>query len=250
MWRVLCSKKHREFKAFGLSLFLHLLLFLIVYAMGPFFISAPPTQTTTLSVHFYDADGKAGEGTGGASANAPPDPPDVRVPDEYVSPDPTTPQPERPQTQTRPMQRLRAMQNRQVGIRQETTGTGTSSAGSETSAGSGVGSDTGDGDGGTGFASLPPPPPPSPKERIEASLRTEATPEYPQELIEDDVEGTVTIKILVAEDGSVESVDLVSSSGFRAMDRAAIDAGYRFRFHPGDNGRKGIWTKTFRFQLN
>ena len=64
------------------------------------------------------------------------------------------------------------------------------------------------------------------------------------------MEGVVTIKILVAADGSVESVSVESSSGYRAMDRAAVAAGWRFRFNPGDNGRRGIWTKTFRFQLN
>ena len=85
---------------------------------------------------------------------------------------------------------------------------------------------------------------------MEASLRAEARPEYPQELIDDDVEGSVTIKILVAADGSVEAVDVASSSGYRAMDRAAVAAGWRFQFIPGDNGRRGVWTKTFRFQLN
>ena len=59
----------------------------------------------------------------------------------------------------------------------------------------------------------------------------------------------MTVKILVAADGSVESVGLVSSSGYSAMDRAAIAAGYRFQFNPGDNGRRGVWKKTFRFQL-
>ena len=101
----------------------------------------------------------------------------------------------------------------------------------------------------SGGDETPTAPPAPPAERVEASLRAEATPEYPQELIEDDVEGSVTVKILVAADGSVESVKLVTSSGYSAMDRAAIAAGYRFQFNPGDNGRRGVWTKTFRFQL-
>ena len=75
-------------------------------------------------------------------------------------------------------------------------------------------------------------------------------PTYPAELVDEEAEGRVTIKILVAEDGTVESVSVVSSSGYGAMDRAAVAAGYRFQFNPGDNGRKGVWTKTFRFQLN
>ena len=60
----------------------------------------------------------------------------------------------------------------------------------------------------------------------------------------------MTVEILVAADGSVESVRLVTSSGYSAMDRAAIAAGYRFQFNPGDNGRRGVWTKPFRFRLD
>ena len=35
-----------------------------------------------------------------------------------------------------------------------------------------------------------------------------------------------------------------------AMDRAAVAAVWQFQFNPGDNGQRGVWTKTFRFQLN
>ena len=130
-------------------------------------------------------------------------------------------------------------------------GTQTGTVGSSGSSGGGDTAGTKGGTSGTsgGGDAAPAAPPAPPAERVEASLRAEATPEYPQELIEDDVEGSVTVKILVAADGSVESVRLVTSSGYSAMDRAAIAAGYRFQFNPGDNGRRGVWTKTFRFQL-
>ena len=132
-------------------------------------------------------------------------------------------------------------------------GTQTGTAGNSGSSGGGdtVGTGTKGGTSGTsgGGDAAPAAPPAPPAERVAASLRAEATPEYPQELIEDDVEGSVTVKILVAADGSVESVKLISPSGYSAMDRAAIAAGYRFQFNPGDNGRRGVWTKTFRFRL-
>ena len=95
-----------------------------------------------------------------------------------------------------------------------------------------------------------PPPPPPPKERIEASLRSEARPDYPPDLIEEDIEGSVTIKIFVASDGSIEDVAVISSSGYAEMDSAAVAAGYRFTFNPGDGGARGVWTKTFHFRLN
>jgi len=88
------------------------------------------------------------------------------------------------------------------------------------------------------------------EERIEASLRSEASPEYPPDLIEEDVEGSVKIKIFVASDGSIEDVVVISSSGYAEMDNAAVAAGYRFTFNPGDGGARGVWTKTFHFRLN
>ena len=160
--------------------------------------------------------------------------------------DKTVQPPQEQEQQTRPMQNTAGTASAGTTLGtpggQGTAGSGSASAG--TGSGSGAGASGGDGGAGLGAASAPP------RERVEASLRSEAKPEYPQELIDDDVEGTVTIKILVAADGSVEAVNVESSSGYRAMDQAAIAAGWRFQFNPGDNGRRGVWTKTFHFQLN
>ena len=51
-------------------------------------------------------------------------------------------------------------------------------------------------------------------------------------------EGTVILDVAVAADGSATSVSLVSSSGFRDLDRAAQRAVEQARFKPGTrNGR-------------
>ena len=166
--------------------------------------------------------------------------------DDIVVQDKTVQPPQEQEQQTRPMQNTAGTASAGTALGtpggQGTAGSGPASAGT----GSGSGAGTGGSDGGTGLGAASAPP----RERVEASLRSEAKPEYPQELIDDDVEGTVTIKILVAADGSVEAVNVESSSGYRAMDQAAIAAGWRFQFNPGDNGRRGVWTKTFHFQLN
>ena len=219
-------ENYGECRAFGLSLLLHFLLFLIAAALGLFSIAAPTGNKAPIDVVLYDAGGDTGSAGGDAAPAAAPAP----AVDDIVVQDKTVQPPQEQEQQTRPMQNT----------------AGTASAGTALGTGSGSGAGTGGGDGGTGLGAASAPP----RERVEASLRSEAKPEYPQELIDDDVEGTVTIKILVAADGSVEAVNVESSSGYRAMDQAAIAAGWRFQFNPGDNGRRGVWTKTFHFQLN
>ena len=226
-------ENYGECRAFGLSLLLHFLLFLIAAALGLFSIAAPTGNKTPIDVVLYDAGGDTGSAGGDAAPAAAPAP----AVDDIVVQDKTVQPPQEQEQQTRPMQNT-------AGTASAETALGTPGGQGTAGSGSGAGASGGDGGAGLGAASAPP------RERVEASLRSEAKPEYPQELIDDDVEGTVTIKILVAADGSVEAVNVESSSGYRAMDQAAIAAGWRFQFNPGDNGRRGVWTKTFHFQLN
>lgn len=235
-------ENYGECRAFGLSLLLHFLFFLIAAALGLFSIAAPTGNKAPIDVVLYDAGGDTGSVGGDAAPAAAPAP----AVDDIVVQDKTVQPPQEQEQQTRPMQNTAGTASAGTTLGtpsgQGTAGSGSASAG--TGSGSGAGASGGDGGAGLGAASAPP------RERVEASLRSEAKPEYPQELIDDDVEGTVTIKILVAADGSVEAVNVESSSGYRAMDQAAIAAGWRFQFNPGDNGRRGVWTKTFHFQLN
>ena len=235
-------ENYGECRAFGLSLLLHFLLFLIAAALGLFSIAAPTGNKAPIDVVLYDAGGDTGSAGGDAAPAAAPAP----AVDDIVVQDKTVQPPQEQEQQTRPMQNTAGTASAGTTLGtpggQGTAGSGSASAG--TGSGSGAGASGGDGGAGLGAASAPP------RERVEASLRSEAKPEYPQELIDDDVEGTVTIKILVAADGSVEAVNVESSSGYRAMDQAAIAAGWRFQFNPGDNGQKSICTWIFHFQLN
>ena len=226
-------------KAFAVSFLLHCAIILIVASWDPFSFAEPSSEEYMLmEVSFYDGDGDiSGAGSSGEVLREDA----VNFPDDPVLQEDYVVQEQGP-VQSRPVRRRTAAA---VGNQGRAGG---DSSGNRT-AGSGTGHSSGTGVRGGGGAGNAPPPPP-PRERVEASLRSEAAPDYPQELIDDDIEGAVTIMILVAADGSVEDVSVTSSSGFRAMDRAAIAAGWRFQFNPGDNGRRGIWTKTFRFQLN
>ena len=237
------EEKRGTYTALSLSLALHVILLLAAGALGLFSIAVPQTGDTPVEVTLYDAGPPAAAAAGDSAAA-----PAVSAVSDVVIVDKTLP-PETPQEtpkQTSNPQTSATSSKPSDGTQTGTVGSSGSSGGGDT-AGTGTKGGTSGTSGGGDAAPTAPPAPPA--ERVEASLRAEATPEYPQELIEDDVEGSVTVKILVAADGSVESVKLVSSSGYSAMDRAAIAAGYRFQFNPGDNGRRGVWTKTFRFRL-
>lgn len=238
------EEKRGTYTALSLSLALHVILLLAAGALGLFSIAVPQTGDTPVEVTLYDAGPPAAAAAGDSAAA-----PAVSAVSDVVIVDKTLP-PETPQEtpkQTSNPQTSAAPSKPSDGTQTGTAGNSGSSGGGDT-----VGTGTKGGTSGTsgGGDAAPAAPPAPPAERVAASLRAEATPEYPQELIEDDVEGSVTVKILVAADGSVESVKLISPSGYSAMDRAAIAAGYRFQFNPGDNGRKGVWTKTFRFRLD
>ena len=233
------EEKRGTYTALSLSLALHVILLLAAGALGLFSIAVPQTGDTPVEVTLYDAGSPAAAAAGdSAAAPAVSAVSDVVIVDKTLPPE--TPQETKPQT-SNPQTSAAAPSKPSDGTQTGTTG---SSGGGDTAGTKGGTFGT---SGGGDVAPAAPPAPPA--ERVPASLRAEATPEYPQELIEDDVEGSVTVEILVAADGSVESVRLVTSSGYSAMDRAAIAAGYRFQFNPGDNGRKGVWTKPFYFRL-
>jgi len=57
-------------------------------------------------------------------------------------------------------------------------------------------------------------------------------PSYPRDALRRGIGGTVQVQVTVAPDGSVERMDLASSSGDRSLDRAAMEAVRRWRFKP------------------
>ena len=235
------EEKRGTYTALSLSLALHVILLLAAGALGLFSIAVPQTGDTPVEVTLYDAGSPAAAAAGdSAPAPAVSAVSDVVIVDKTLPPE--TPQ-ETPEQTSNPQTSAAAPSKPSDGTQTGTTG---SSGGGDTAGTGTKGGPSGTSGGGDAAPAAPPAPP---AERVAASLRAEATPEYPQELIEDDVEGSVTVKILVAADGSVESVKLISSSGYSAMDRAAIAAGYRFQFNPGDNGRKGVFPWTFYFRL-
>ncbi|MCY4397889.1 MAG: energy transducer TonB [Gemmatimonadetes bacterium] len=64
------------------------------------------------------------------------------------------------------------------------------------------------------------------------ALFTASPVEYPLELWDQDVEGSTLVRVLVNEEGSVDSVMVVESSGHVALDSAAVRGAMAMEFDP------------------
>lgn len=102
-----------------------------------------------------------------------------------------------------------------------------SGEGDETGQGTGEGEGSGQGDGkgeGSGSQSVVPVTPPSVVSYVE--------PDYPGRAMLDGTSGVVQVRITVNASGGVNAVSVSGSSGSAALDRAAVEAVYRWTFSP------------------
>lgn len=74
----------------------------------------------------------------------------------------------------------------------------------------------------------------------QASYRDTPRPSYPESARRDGREGRVLLRVLVDDQGRIKQVDINSSSGNAALDRAAAEAIKRWRFHPARYGDKPV----------
>lgn len=69
--------------------------------------------------------------------------------------------------------------------------------------------------------------------------------EYPVELWDQDVEGTVLIRVLVGVEGRADSVEVARSSGHEALDSAAASGARAMNFEPArrsaDGAAQRVW---------
>lgn len=86
-----------------------------------------------------------------------------------------------------------------------------------------------------------PPEPPKPPQLTKApEIAQFIEADYPEELLDANVGGDVTLLIEIAADGTVPSAEVAKSSGIPAFDAAAVDALKRFRFTPAEfDGKPG-----------
>jgi protein TonB len=65
-------------------------------------------------------------------------------------------------------------------------------------------------------------------------------PDYPESARREGQQGMVTVRVLVNEEGRPRSLELSRSSGFAALDQAAMETVRRCRFHPAYDGEKRV----------
>ena len=58
---------------------------------------------------------------------------------------------------------------------------------------------------------------------------------YPQELRKKNITGTVTVHVVITADGTVSSASVSGSSGYAAMDAAAVQIAYQCQYEPARN---------------
>ena len=78
------------------------------------------------------------------------------------------------------------------------------------------------------------------------------SPPYPQKARRLGYEGIVMLKVLINQNGRVDDLTVLKSSGHQILDRAALSAVKKWLFEPGSEGgvKKKMWVKIpIRFQL-
>jgi len=72
-----------------------------------------------------------------------------------------------------------------------------------------------------------------------------AKPKYPSHARKMGWEGTTLLRVLVNQKGKTKFIEISRSSGFASLDKAAIKAVKRWRFHPARSGDKSVesWVK-------
>ncbi|MFC2342799.1 MAG: energy transducer TonB [Negativicutes bacterium] len=258
------------YRALGMSLLIHLAVFVFIAVTGlltkPHELVHPPVEVVLYDV---DGPGHGSGGGGGGGSPAPMEPPsadDVVIRDQPPPPPPDIsevnenqrPEPEPTRQSPSPAPERQGIHRAPGGTGEggigtgQGTGTGSgegpgSGSGSGGGSGSGHGTGTGGGEGpGEGGGGMRPSVPP----RLISSVE----PAYPERLRRDGIEGVVRLRLIVATDGSVESAEVVDSSGYDEMDSAARSAAYEYTFSPAENSagdavRCAISTSV-RFQLN
>jgi protein TonB len=80
-----------------------------------------------------------------------------------------------------------------------------------------------------------PPPPPKPLVRKGAVPLHRVTPEFPRRALQDGIQGSVVAHLMVARDGTVKEVKIISSEPRGVFDREVIRAMMQWKFTPDDN---------------
>jgi protein TonB len=77
-------------------------------------------------------------------------------------------------------------------------------------------------------------------DQLPRKLVTNAPPPYPLDALRAGVMGRVRLRVLVSEDGAVETAGVLTSSGSTSLDDAALTTVRRWRFEPARRGGRSV----------
>ena len=204
-----------KYLSWGASFVIHFCIIAVAAAMGLFSMAAEP-EKRPIDVVIYDASAPE-SAPEPASEAAPPMPSIDDIPLE-------PPKKEQIEQQQEPPKETPKTTTTNTSAAPASQGTGEkpSAAPSEN-----TGTGSGEGTGRDAAAAQRPRTPPK--------LISGSAPVYPKELERKGVTGSVGLAIVVGANGSVQSVDVTSSSGHAELDQAAITAAYTYYFEPARN---------------
>lgn len=204
-----------KYLSWGASFGIHFCIIAVAAAMGLFSMAAEP-EKRPIDVVIYDASAPESAPEPASEAASPmPSIDDIPLEPpkkEQIEQQQETPK-ETPKTTTT---------NTSAAPTSQGTGEKPSAAPSEN-----TGTGSGEGTGRDAAAAQRPRTPPK--------LISGSAPVYPKELERKGITGSVGLAIVVGANGSVQSVDVTSSSGHAELDQAAITAAYTYYFEPARN---------------
>ena len=204
-----------KYLSWGASFGIHFCIIAVAAAMGLFSMAAEP-EKRPIDVVIYDASAPE-SAPEPASEAAPPMPSIDDIPLEPPKKEQTEQQQEPPKDMPKT-----TTSNTSAAPASQGTGEKPSAAPSEN-----TGTGSGEGTGRDAAAAQRPRTPPK--------LISGSAPVYPKELERKGITGSVGLAIVVGANGSVQSVDVTSSSGHAELDQAAITAAYTYYFEPARN---------------
>lgn len=231
----------------GLSILLHLVLFIVLATSG--FFNYLEQQKPPLMVDvIYEVVSGSSSGSAGSDSNSS----DSSVPASNIA----LPKPEQPTTHLDEQKPTPSDSTRQEKPSQTPESASDAGFNSGKSNGTGKGQDSGNADGikgnGQGGGDS------DGKDNLEPAtplrVLSRTNPVYPEEVRRQGISGTVSIRAIIGTDGSIEGASITASSGSSALDQAALTAFYQWSFAPAKNARgravRCYISQSFVFHLN
>lgn len=237
----MASDKRQKVMSWGISVAVHLLLFVVIALTGLFAkLSAEPDKVLDVTLYEMETAAAGSAGAAGSEAaesaeTAAGDDMAVTVEEKVWNQSVAAVRAAEEQAAAKPERAQAAGQMRssaESGKAQGGTDTGKKGQGNnskeETGTGAGEGKGNGEGSDGRDNAAAERP-------SVPPQLIAGAAPAYPEGLRQQGIEGAVRVRVVVDQDGNVENATVAASSGYEEMDAAAVAAAYRYRFTAARN---------------